>query len=310
MLPGNAGSCTMSAPAKALLLITSLSRGVRASIVFNDRPALLAARDSWCSDPEAASIHHGSISEWDVSAIDDISSLFCACVTPWCLDNRPDCNGNCSTFNGDISTWDVSRVTNMNDLFQQARAFNHPLNAWDTSRVTSIWGTFYDASSFNQPLAGWDTKRVTTLRMAFRDATSFNQPLATWDTSRMTSLLWTFRGATSFNQPLAWNVTQVVKMDELFTNTPALSECNRAKIYSIFSTNSHWPYPEWRNYTSCDEILPGAGIYGFESLLPMLAASVFVFVGLPLWVCQRNQVFLWRPPQQKEVILKASLASS
>jgi len=82
--------------------------------------------------------------------------------------------------------------------------------------VTSLSATFYRASSFNQPLADWDTSSVTSLYDTFRDASSFNQPLADWDTSSVTSLQGTFIGAT------------------------ALSDCNKAQIHTVFSTNSNY----------------------------------------------------------------------
>jgi hypothetical protein len=145
--------------------------------VFANRTELLIARDAWCTNTAIARERYGNISEWDISAVDDLSMIFCACVTEWCLENRPECNGACSTFDEAIGGWNTSAVTTLADAFQGASAFNHPLDAWQTSRVTSLWGTFYDAASFNQPLESWDTTQVSTLRMAFRDASAFNQPL-------------------------------------------------------------------------------------------------------------------------------------
>ena len=51
--------------------------------VFADRAALLVARDAWCADPTAAAVTYGAIGTWDVSAVTDLSSLFCttACST-------------------------------------------------------------------------------------------------------------------------------------------------------------------------------------------------------------------------------------
>ena len=61
----------------------------------------------------------------DTSSVDDTNGLITYCSTT-------------STFNGDVSTWDVSSVTDMNSMFQYAKAFNQPLAAWDVSSVTDM----------------------------------------------------------------------------------------------------------------------------------------------------------------------------
>jgi surface protein len=62
----------------------------------------------------------GDISEWDVSNVTDMSSLF--------LNN--------TSFNQPLEKWNVSKVTNMSSMFLFAMAFNQPLNEWDVECVT------------------------------------------------------------------------------------------------------------------------------------------------------------------------------
>ena len=71
--------------------------------VFVSRSDLKLAVDAWV-DGKAA--EYGSISSWDVSRVNDFSSLF-----------RFASNVMCETFNGDIGRWDTSKVTNMEQTF-------------------------------------------------------------------------------------------------------------------------------------------------------------------------------------------------
>ncbi len=66
--------------------------------VFVSRSDLKLAVNAWI-DGKAA--EYGSISSWDVSRVNDFSSLFGLATS--------------STINGDIGRWDTSRVTNMRE---------------------------------------------------------------------------------------------------------------------------------------------------------------------------------------------------
>ena len=46
--------------------------------VFANRAALLTARDAWCANPTAAAATYGHISTWVVSAVTDLTQVFCA----------------------------------------------------------------------------------------------------------------------------------------------------------------------------------------------------------------------------------------
>ena len=81
---------------------------------------------------------HGSIGDWDVSAVTDIRSMF----------------SEASAFNQDLSKWDVSAVTAMGFMFNFASAFNQDLSKWDVSKVTDMENMFLRASAFNHELRG------------------------------------------------------------------------------------------------------------------------------------------------------------
>ena len=69
---------------------------------------------------------NGDISEWDVSKVENMSSIFY----------------NCSKFNKDLSSWDVSNVTNMNFMFSGCKSFNQDISNWDVSNVKNKDGIF------------------------------------------------------------------------------------------------------------------------------------------------------------------------
>ncbi len=75
----------------------------------------------WCTvgGRTDAMLLYGHISDWDTSAVTDMSSLF----------------EDQTEFNDNISHWDVSSVTTMAFMFVEASAFNQNLNLWDISKV-------------------------------------------------------------------------------------------------------------------------------------------------------------------------------
>ena len=68
---------------------------------------------------EDMNFKHIDISNWDVSNVTDMSSMFYGCTY----------------FNQDISGWDVSNVTDMAQMFRECRSFNQDISSWDVSKV-------------------------------------------------------------------------------------------------------------------------------------------------------------------------------
>jgi surface protein len=106
---------------------------------------------------------NGDISEWDVSNVKNMTSMF-----------------DDSKFNRDISKWNVSNVTTMEDMFNCAQSFNQPIGDWDVSNVTDMNGMFSNAQSFNQPIGDWDISNVKDMSCMFNYAYSFNRDLSKW----------------------------------------------------------------------------------------------------------------------------------
>ena len=79
---------------------------------FTTKAFLETAVQAYNTNPTAAIATYGSIANWDVSAITDMSDLFY----------------NLKNFNADISNWDTSSVTTMRLMFYvcSARALRPP----------------------------------------------------------------------------------------------------------------------------------------------------------------------------------------
>ena len=190
------------------------------------------AVDLWISDEASAEATYGHISDWDVSSVTNMDSMF----------------EGASSFNGDLSSWDVSSVTDMNSMYRGASNFNGDISSWDVSNVTDMRQMFQSASSFNGDLSSWDVSGVTTMFCMFFAASNFNGDISFWNVSSVTNMFEMFNVASSFNGNLsAWDVSSVTDMQNMFAGASALSEENKCAIYTSFSSNSAWPY-DWSEF--------------------------------------------------------------
>ena len=87
---------------------------------------------------------NGDISNWNVSNVKNMNSIF----------------ASCKKFNSDISSWDVSNVTNMSYMFFWCELFNQDISSWDVSNVNDMNNMFYHCKSFNQDISSWDVSNV------------------------------------------------------------------------------------------------------------------------------------------------------
>ena len=117
---------------------------------------------------------NGSISNWDVSNVMDMSYMF-----------------EHSKFNQPIGDWDVSNVRNMRAMFLDS-PFNQPIGDWDVSNVRNMSYMFTN-SNFNQPIGDWDVSSVRNMKAMFSDS-NFNQDISNWDISHVESKDFMFVG--------------------------------------------------------------------------------------------------------------------
>jgi len=107
---------------------------------------------------------------------------------------------------------------------------------------------FMTASSFNYSLENWNTQNVTNMSQLFLNASAFNQDISNWDTSAVDNFQSTFLNAINFNQNISdWNTSLATNMSSMFDGTNILTNRNKSKIHSSFSSNPNWPY-DWSNF--------------------------------------------------------------
>ncbi|CAE7262880.1 unnamed protein product [Symbiodinium sp. CCMP2456] len=166
----------------------------------------------------------GNISEWDISAMSNMSGVF----------------AGLESFNEDLTAWQTSQVTDMSFLFAGASSFNRSLSSWSTSKVTTMRAMFYNATAYNQPLRSWVTTAVIDMSYMFYGAHRFNQPLDTWNTQRVTDMSYMFCGASAFDQPLCmWTTSAVQNMSGMFEDAWAYNNnYERGLGYKFLSEKS------------------------------------------------------------------------
>ena len=134
---------------------------------------------------------NGSISNWDVSNVTNMGTMFAVCYG----------------FNVDVSSWDVSNVTDMSYMFNST-PFNQNIGGWTVSHVVNMEGIF-SQSPFDQDISSWDVSSVTNMTAMF-DSTPFNQNISSWVVSNVSVMDAMFINATSFNQDLSgWDVALI-----------------------------------------------------------------------------------------------------
>jgi surface protein len=183
------------------------------------------AATAWIDKPAAATVTYGAISEWDVSAVTSMESLFDEKIT----------------FNADISKWNVARVTSLYYTFADAVAFNGDISRWNAARVSNMHRTFDGALAFNQDIGKWNTAAVTTLESTFNNAPAFNQDIGEWNTARVANVQSTFDSAAAFNQDIGkWNVASVATLYYTFSSAAAfngdISRWNAARVSNMHRT--------------------------------------------------------------------------
>ena len=176
---------------------------------------------------------NGDISGWDVSNVEDMSSMFSAAyafngdISKWNVSNVTNMSRMFSAtdaFNGDISKWDVSSVKNMSRMFSVAYAFNGDISKWDVSSVTNMSSMFSDADAFNGDIASWNVSGVTNMSYMFSHTDAFDGDISEWDVSGVKDMSYMSYEADAFNGDISkWNVSNVTNMSTMFAYADAFN---------------------------------------------------------------------------------------
>jgi hypothetical protein len=134
--------------------------------VFVNTYDLKQAVDLWIADKARAQGLYGHISDWNVSAVTDMSLLF----------------RGAAGFSEDLSQWDVSLVSNMSGLFHDARQFQSNLSYWQVANVKDFSHMFHGAVSFDGDVSTWNVSSAVDYSFMFCNATTFQGDLLMWMT--------------------------------------------------------------------------------------------------------------------------------
>lgn len=196
--------------------------------VFLSKGDLQQAVDLWISDKtRAQGLYDRHISDWNVSAVTDMSLLF----------------RGADNFSEDLSQWDVSSVHNMSGMFHDAGQFQSNLSYWKVSNVKDFSHMFHGAALFDGDVSTWELSSGVNYSFMFCNAASFRGDLLTWMTNfnkddyteysysnlrrsiskepssspqNMESM---FENATSFESDLTlWETGAIVNMRAMFRN--------------------------------------------------------------------------------------------
>ncbi|GMI03716.1 hypothetical protein TrLO_g1590 [Triparma laevis f. longispina] len=155
----------------------------------------------WCEDRYAAEWELAYTSNWDVSGVTIMRSLFAF---------KP-------TFNKDLSRWDTSSCKNMSLMFYKCDVFNSEISGWDVSNVELMENIFGWAKSFNQNLASWNVEKVRSMRQIFILTSKFESDLKQWNVRNVSNMADLFYGCRKFTSDLSsWNTTNVRTMEDMF----------------------------------------------------------------------------------------------
>lgn len=143
---------------------------------------------------------NASLAGWNLSSATSVEHMlhqspFNSDTTNWVLPSNAKglVNGARDFNHASALSWDVSGVTNMEGLFQGARAFNQDISGWDVSNVTNMKDMFAGFTSFNRDISGWDVSNVSIFDGMFYDARDFSFSLGGWPLSKTgvsMSLIW------------------------------------------------------------------------------------------------------------------------
>ena len=200
----------------------------------DSKEELQFAVDMWREDSTSALMMFGTMDNWDVSLVTDMSFYSKAILLLigilvigmfWCQRNQYEWNVSNGVLLSLIKTypfgmfqmlqvWEIClrallvligypvgmypNVTNLYKTFLAATSFNQDLSSWDVSNVTDMYALFYGCGEFTSDLSRWNVTNVTSMHAMFSGASAFDSDISLWDVSSVTDMDLMFRYANSF----------------------------------------------------------------------------------------------------------------
>ena len=133
------------------------------------------------------------VSNWDVSKVTNMDSMFAGCIK----------------FDCDLSNWDVSNVKTMSNMFVICRSFTGKgLENWDVSNVTNMEFMFSECEDFEgKSIENWDVSNVENIMYMFDYCTSLNCNLNNWNVSKVKKKTGVFQGTRGIKNKTSWYKT-------------------------------------------------------------------------------------------------------
>jgi len=123
-------------------------------------------------------IENIEISQWDVSNVTNMESMF----------------KNCDKFNCDISDWDTRRVKNMFGMFFNCKNFMSELY-WDVENVEDFKSMFYKCEKFNGDIRRWNVSKGKDFTYMFAGCKDFTYDLSSWKPPKNAQCEFAFRNS-------------------------------------------------------------------------------------------------------------------
>ena len=217
---------------------------------------------------------NGYIGQWDLSSVEDCSSMFKnnKVYNRWvksffdssnALKNASSMFEGAEEFNQRVD-WNVPSLENASAMFKNTKKFNKFVNSLFKKDGTSYAiedtsSIFEGAEKFNKPL-NWDMKTVKNASAMFKNTKAFNQSLRNFfkydNTSpSITGASSMFEGAEEFNSPLwGWDFSTVKDASAMFKST---QKFNHRSSKFIFNANENKTY----SITGVSGIFEGAQVF-------------------------------------------------
>ena len=128
----------------------------------------------------------GDVSQWNVSNVENMDSLFFGCydfdcdLSQWNVSQVEGMEfmfGGCENFKGrGLEKWNVSKVKNMEAMFAKCKNLDCDLSHWDVSQVINMQHMFY-RSNFSNDISSWKIKsNAATSKMFLKSPLENNPP--------------------------------------------------------------------------------------------------------------------------------------